>query len=572
MNRQALLSTVAARAFDSNGQTAAPAGYQPTPADIAEVKAAQTQSAAGGAPGLSNDPILKRSTDIALMVDYWDKVDTIIDGITGFRLMAEKYLPRFIDESGNEYAFRLKLTKVTNVFRDIADNLALKPFQEEVSVINDGKNEVPEPLEEFAEDVDGSGNNLTVFASHVFFNAIVHAVHWVFIDYSKADPTIKTVEDEKIAGLRPYWSHVLARNVLDAQCEVIAGEETLTYIKIFEPGAPSHVREFIREPSGRVIWNLYEKVDQDDTETKSQYRKIDGGEVSIGIIPLIKFATGRRDGRTFRYFPALADAADLQIELYQMESGLKFAKTLTAYPMLTANGVSPIMEADGQTPKRVGVGPNRVLYAPPHASTGHIGSWAFIEPSAESLKFLAQDIKDTITELRELGKQPLTAQAGLTVITTAVAAGKSNSAVKSWALTLKDALENALAVTNKWLNIADTDYDPTVRVFTEFDDFSDGKDVEALTTARTNKDISRETYWEELRRRSILSPEFDAEVEEQRLLDELPGDGMDTGLDDAPPARGNSGKPAADPLDTDDKTGADTDGGNDVDGNPPAAM
>ena len=40
--------------------------------------------------------------------------------------------------------------------------------------------------------------------------------------------------------------------------------------------------------------------------------------------------------------------------------------------------------------------------------------------------------------------------------------------------------------------------------------------------------ISQETYWHELKRRGVLSPEFDVETEQQRLLDELPGDGVDT--------------------------------------------
>lgn len=516
---KSLLTSAAPSAFDS--------GYQATPADVARVREARSNGDVR-----SCDPMLERDADSAEMVGYWDKIDAIIDGIDGMRAAGGKYLPRFIDEDGTDYAFRLKLSKMTNVFRDILEDLSSKPFQEETAFIDDDAKPVPPELLEFMEDVDGSGNNLTNFANQTFFNGVAFAVDWIFVDYPKRDETILTIAQAKAAGLRPNWSHVLGCNVLAPTSKVINGNETLTYVKIYEPGAPDHVREFTRLDSGVVVWTLWQKSETLGPDGKSQFVVVDQGTVSIGIIPLVPFATGRRNGRRFVWAPMLKDAADLQIELFQDESGLKFAKTLTAYPMLAANGIRPVMEADGTTPKKLRVGPNRVLYSAPDGA-GHSGTWSYVEPSAESLKFLESGVDKTIAQLRELGRQPLTAQSGnLTVITTAVAAGKSNSAVKQWALILKNTLENAAVITCLWLGIAPETYDPTVFVFTEFDDWTDGKDVEALTTARGAKDISRETYWQELRRRGILSPEFDSEVEEQRLLDEVPGDGIDTSLDD----------------------------------------
>lgn len=524
--RFALLASAAPGAFDT--------GYQATPADVNAVRMARANSGTA-----ATDPIMKRGHDSAHMLDYWDKTDAIIDGVDGMRAVGEKYLPRFNDEDGREYDFRLRLTKMTNVFRDIVEDLSSKPFQEECEIVEDDGKAVPPGLDEFAEDVDGSGNNLTVFANATFFNGIANAIDWIFVDFPKPDPNVRNMADAKAAGLRPNWSHVLGRNILDVRSKVINGEETLTYVKIYEPGELDHVRIFRRDDSGAVHWGLFVKTDTEhdiavewfEGGGKTRFTLEDEGTITIGIIPLVPFATGRRNGKRFCWLPALRDAADLQVELYQMESGLKFTKTLTAYPMLAANGIKPLMEPDGKTPKKIAVGPNRVLYAPPDAS-GKVGKWEYLEPSAESLKFLAEDIDATIQQLRELGRQPLTAQSGnLTVITTAVAAGKSNSAVKQWALALKDALENAVVITCLWLDIPADTYDPSVSVFTEFDDWTDGKDVDALNTARTNKDISRETYWFELRRRGILSPEFDAEVEEQRLLDEVPGDGLDTALD-----------------------------------------
>lgn len=99
----------------------------------------------------------------------------------------------------------------------------------------------------------------------------------------------------------------------------------------------------------------------------------------------------------------------------------------------------------------VPVGPKSVLFAPP-AGDGTHGEWDFIEPSAASLTFLAKDVEATEKQLRELGRQPLTAQTGnLTVVTTDFAAQKGNSAIQAWCLNLKDALEEALRLTCLWL-------------------------------------------------------------------------------------------------------------------------
>ena len=506
-------------------------GMKTTPEAVAGAKAHLSRE------GIQRDAMLRRAPASAAMLEYWDLTDTIVDGIAALRLAGQAYLPRFTDEEDTEYQFRLKMTKLTNVYRDTVEGLASKPFEQEVTLVADENKAVPPEIEQFAEDVDGSGNNLTVFAGSTFFNGINSAIHWIFVDNPPKNPTVRSVADAKAAGLRPYWSHVLGRNVLDPRSKVINGKETLTYIRIFEPGKPDRIRIFERADNGTINWTLLERGTEWRTipEGETQFNEIDQGTIDIDQIPLVPFITGRRDGRSFRIFPTMRDAADLQIELYQQESGLKFAKQLTAYPMLTGNGVSPEKNPDNSI-KRLAVGPSRVLYAPMSAASGTAGSWAYVEPSAQSLTFLAADIKETIMQLRELGRQPLTAQSGnLTVITTAVAASKAKSAVKQWAYGLKDALENAMVLTCKFMNINTETYDPTVGVYTEFDEFMEGKDLDALAAARAAKDISRETYWDELKRRAVLSPEFDAETEEQRLLDELPGDGEDRNTLDTGP-------------------------------------
>jgi len=481
---------------------------------------------------LTVDVMTQRSADSLAMLDYWDLADALCDGYKAIRDAGETYLPKFASEDRDEYNERLALTKFTNVWLDMTESLANKPFEKEVSLVaseDDDETTIPTTIADFTENVDGSGMNLTGFAALVFFNGIASATHWIMIDYPKADPTIRTRSDALRAGIRPFWSHVLGRNVLEARSRVIGGNETLEYIRIYEPGSIDHVRVFERLPSGDVTWTLYVKTDTYDDARKTYYVEEDSGVVSIGVIPVVPFATGRRNGRTHQYTPPMRAAADLQIELYQQESGLKFAKTMAAYAMLTANGVTPDKDAAGNI-KKLRVGPKAVLYAPPSKADGKSGSWSFVEPAATSLKFLADDVKDTINQLRELGRQPLTAQSGnLTVITTAVAAGKARSAVQAWALALKNSLENALVITAKWLNVT---YDPQVYVFTEFDSgLNAATDLPALSTMAKDGVISRRQLANEAVRRGALGPEYNWEADQALILAQVPGDGEDTNID-----------------------------------------
>lgn len=506
--RTALMTTVSAVAFEN--------GYTPTPEQIQMAKKKSERAYED-----MLDPMVKRSPDSRAMMPYWDKVDAILDGIDGMRLARTDYLPKFADEADNEYNYRLQMTKMTNVFSDIVEGLASKPFEQHITMLND-EAEIPETVSKFIDDVDGSGNNLTVFGAGTFHNGIANAIDWIFVDYSEKKDNIKTRADAKRAGLRPYWSRVLARNVLQVTSKMINGVEMITYFKVLEPGDPDRIREFVLdENSGKVTWALYERQAEKLPQSDTFFVKIKSGDLSIGIIPMVPFITGPRDGRNWKVRPPMKQAADLQVELYQQESGLKFAKNLTAYPMLAANGIQPPTNEKGELQYKIAVGPNRVLWSKTDAQ-GKVGNWQYLEPGSESLKFLAEDIQATIRELRELGRQPLTAQSGnITVITAAVAASKAKSAVKQWALMLKDSLENALKITMMWL---DETFEPEVHVFSEFDDFTEGEDLEALDNARERGDISRRTHWEELKRRGVLSSNFSAERENERLLEEVPGD------------------------------------------------
>lgn len=473
-----------------------------------------------------------RNNDIETMVPYWDEVTAILQGKSAITEGKEQFLPRFPDESVDDYNFRLKTAKFTNVYRDVVEGLASKPFQDEVSLVKgDGDKpiEIPGQVKEFIENVDGCGNNLTSFAALTFFNGINFAIDWIFIDYPNVDNgAVVTRAEAKAKNLRPYWRHVLGKNVIAVETMMVGAQEVVTHFRYTEPSFGTdmvHVKDFSLTPEG-VIWRDY--VREPNMNSELEYTEVGNGKLSIGFIPVVPFVTGRRDGNSFRFYPPMQDVADLQITLYQNETALEYIKTLACYPMLSTEGIRPKTDATG-TPLKIGVGPGRVLYGVP-MQNGATGGWKYVEPNANSLEFLQKNIEKTKTDLRELGRQPLTALSSqLTTVTTSIAAGKAKSAVTAWAYALKDALENALKITCEWMEL---DYEPEVNVYTGFDNvLDDGSDLTELGAARRAGDISLETYWEELKRRKVLSPEFNAGREKERLLADIPLEDDESDID-----------------------------------------
>lgn len=467
------------------------------------------------------------SGDRAAMDGYFRKVEAVLGGIEAMKAAGEAYLPKFRKESDERYADRLGHAEMTNVFQDILENLAQRPFAKPVKV-TDGT--LPKEMEAFVEDVDSRGNNLHVFAGEMFYNAIGYSIDWLLIDYTKGVGPNASKAEERAAGARPYWVRYSALDVIAAYSRQIKGKEQFYHVRLREPamerdGYKEEARERIRVFNRPMIspgvygppeWELFEK--QKTAASKEEWVAIDGGVLTIDEIPLVPFLTGRRKGGTWQTHPPMKSAIELQLKLYRQETGLAYTETLTAFPMLSTEA-SPQYDQAGN-PAPITVGPQSILWG---------GNWAFVEPSGDSLKYLESRIDTTKKDIRELGRQPLTSQSGnLTVITTAVAAEKGNAAIQAWALNLSDALERAMEITTKWLKI---DAEPVVVVDTDFDLAWD--DSDSFTHVRELQNsglISREATLHEAKRRRILDPDYDADEDAEKLLAEI-----ESGMEDDPP-------------------------------------
>ncbi len=522
------------------------------------------------------------SSDHEAMLPYWQMVETIMAGAGAMRSAGTTYLPQFPRESAANYELRRVHAKFTNIYRDIVENLAAKPFTQKVTVKADTASPLiagDENTSGLVDDIDGMGNHLHVFAANLFQYGINDAISWILVEFTRATPRPDgqplSLADERAQNLRPYWVHVPAPRMLAVYSDVVDGKEIFTHCRIQESNVQRdgykevvvhRIREFDRPriatvneagaekvSYGPAVFRLWESKASADGKS-SQWEVVDNGDVTIGIIPIVPYLVGRRLEGSWRVLPPMQDAAYLQVEHYQQENELRNIRQLTGFPMLAANGVDLRDPANPSATLTVPVGPSSVLCAPPSSDGSH-GEWNFIEPSATSLKFLADNIKITENQLRELGRQPLTAQTGnLTVVTTAFAAQKGSSAIQAWALNLKDALEQAFVLTCKWLN--DTTSKPVVMIDTDFDvEIEDSAAPQFLLSMRSKNDISQRTLWSEAKRRGFLSADFDADAEVEELARE------NEGIEPEEPIDPRTGQPVApDPMGAEDGSGDQADG------------
>jgi hypothetical protein len=472
------------------------------------------------------------SSDYLAMAADWELIADIRAGARAIRARSTKYLPRYEAEGEKEYLRRLACTPWHPEFTDALRGLCSRPFSKPVSII-----EGSDRVKELALDIDGRGNNLHEFSSRIFVDAVAMGMVGIYVTYPVAKG-VRTVADERSAGVRPYWVAINADDILALYTIKVAGRDVVQYIRLrewsttrykFADITKERVRELEVVDGGMPTWTLYEKT-IDPVTSAITWAIVEEGTLTVPEIPIAMHFTGERSGQ-YRVKPPLADLADMQLEIYRSASRKDEVLTYAGSPMLKATGMSPPMptrepvtingtETFREVPAAtVVIGPKTVLFAPaPAMGTGQ-SDWDFIQPDAANIKEIREDLNGTIMDFRRLAMQPLAPGSGTTTATaSAVDAAKAHSAVQGWANNHKDMLEQAFVFTSRWLK---EDTPATVSVHTDFGvDMPGASEFGDIITLRTNGDLSQKTLWVEAQRRGKLGPYFDAEKEAEQLAEE----------------------------------------------------
>ncbi|MDT3686487.1 MAG: DUF4055 domain-containing protein [Pseudorhodoplanes sp.] len=475
-----------------------------------------TPQAAVHAPKVAGPDTL--SAEVEAMQPIWRKIGDVLEGHDAIKRGGEMYLPRFEKETEQKYKRRLADAPWRPIFSAALESLCARPFRKPVTL----NGTPPAALQKFAENVDGRGNSLSVFARLLFDEAVANGPGLFLVDYSRPTPRADgkplTIAEEKAQGLRPYWVMIRPRDVIDVRTDWIRGREVVTHARWFEYATTAEgfsettvtrVRVMERDPGGAgARWTLWQKP-----AGSGDYVEIDSGIISIGEIPLALFHVGKRKG-TVSCKPWSYELCHVALEYYRSLARQTEIENFSGWPILAGQGIGK-PEGDEIT-----VGPHVTLFA---QATGEGNpKWEILGPDASLVAEIAKGPERIMEVFSKLALEPTLPRSNVTATASGIDQSRAHSAIESWSIALKNALDEGLAFTAKWMQIADV---TTANVSTDFAAQAGGaEEAKVLASAQQRGVISAKTERNELRRRSILGPDApDDEAEEELIAIEREG-------------------------------------------------
>lgn len=498
----------------------------------------------------------------SLSLTSWTIANDLMGGAAAVRLKGEVYLPKFPQESKNDYEKRLKFAPLTNHYLDHLSTITSKPFTKQVSV---DTSSVSASVNGLLDDVDGEGNSLHTFTAEIYHQNVGKGVHYVLVDYP--DGMIgANLKEERDAGVRPFWVQIEADQMLAISTARRGDRDVVTYARWKEEiTEPAHdgfgervivrvrvLKEITQEQidamneslgegavttlTPGIAFEVWEKTrEQDQAETK--WEMVDSGPFTLQEIPIHIFQTSKKY-KTGQIRPPLEDLAEVQLAHYRQENGLWNILEYAGFPMLKGVGVE--LEPDPENPgkfKPIVVGPRVVLTTPPNMQGGSQSDWDFIEPSGASIEKILANLERMEASMSKLGMAPLVKSGVTTATAENINDSRAHSRAQKWAQDTGTGVEKLLWFTGLWLNQGEQNENAKVEINTEFGiDLGSTEDAKMLQSMHAAGQLSLRTLWEELKRRNILNPRFDPEKEQELLEEEgSAAQEQDDGTGEIPP-------------------------------------
>lgn len=476
-----------------------------------------------------------------LMSPRWGTIDALLGGTESMRAAGEMFLPIHPEETNAGYQERLSSATLLNMTEQTLDNLSGKPFSEDIKVNDDVPKEIQDKI---LYDVDLQGNNLNVFCRQWFREGVAKAFCHVLVDMPRPQPAAegkaRTLDDDRKEGLRPYWVMVKPECVLFARAEIENGAEVLKHVRILETytvqdgfAEVTKARIRVLEPGHVALYEPHPTKKRNDEpvwELKEEW------DTALDYIPLVTFYAHREGFMMGK--PPLLDLAHLNIAHWQSSADQRHILTVARFPILACSGAT----ADDGDP--VIVGPNKVLY-----NNDPAGRFYYVEHTGAAIDSGRQDLLDLKEEMAGYGTQFLKKQPGTATATgRALDSAESISSLAAMVTVAEDAIAQALDITAEWMRL--TQEGGSVELVKTFELSEDEtKNLDQIQKARSAREISRKAYLNALVLAGVLPEDFNADEDEQNLLDEQ-SSALGKAMFNLDPAGGNTpplpdgGKPA----------------------------
>jgi hypothetical protein len=445
-----------------------------------------------------------KTDSVAAMEPDMELARALLGGTRKMRAASTTYMPKWPKEEDEAYKCRLATAVLFPAYKRTVSTLTGKPFSEPVTIGDD----VPPQIAEWLNDADLRGRNIDAFAADVMQAALGYGICGILVDFPKADG-IRTAADERAAGLRPYFIQIHPWQVLGWRDEYVNGAWVLTQLRLLEI-VDELAGEFgvSKVEQVRVLtpgaWQVYRQ------DAKKEWVLHDEGTTTLKIIPYVPVYGERVEFMVGT--PPLIEVANLNVAHWQCASDQQTILHVARVPILAAIGVDP-------DSFELTVGGSSAVKIPPG------GDLKFVEHTGKAIEAGANELEALEERMRQAGAELLVLRPGkITATQTATENAVGMCALHRIAQNLEDALDQALQIMALWINEKSGGH---VELFKDFGAASLAEaSTQILLDSATAGKISDETYFSEMKRRGIVSPDIEWEDEKDRLDAQGPALGM----------------------------------------------
>jgi hypothetical protein len=448
-----------------------------------------------------------QSAAVASMAENWPIIDALLGGTPAMRKAGSTYLPQWPGESDDAYKARKDTATLFPAFPRTVEVLAGKPFSKPVTLTDD----VPTRIKDWCDtDIDLQGRNLHAFAASLSEEALSHGITGILVDYPKATGA-RTKAEENAAGIRPYWVHIHAGNILGWRSKRINGAEVFTQLRLLEQvieddgefGEKMVEQVRVLTPGAWATYRKSEKVDP--TTNKPEWISHEDGVTTLDVIPFVPIY-GRRTG-FMTAVPPLLELAHMNVEHWQSKSDQQTILHVARVPILFGKGL------DGQ-PVIVGAG-SMVTVDSDKADL------KYVEHTGAAIEAGRLSLLDLEDRMRQVGAELLVIKPGKTTVAQTVAENEAGMcALQRLIEDVEDGIDQALSLTALWIKEAKGG---NVQIFKDFGVATLAEaSIDLLRDMNVDGTFSDESLFNEAKRRGYISPETTWDDEKKRIAQNVP--------------------------------------------------
>lgn len=428
-------------------------------------------------------------------------VQSLMGGTNAMRAAGKTYLPQWPQESKEAYDIRLSTSTLLPVMAETLGQMVGRVFFRDIDT-----EQVSGSLIPLLDNIDLQNNNLPVFCSAWFKDALAYGASYVLVDYPSAEGN-RTLADDKALGLRPYAVAVRNADVIGFRSEVRAGVPVCTQFRY---------RQTIVEPDGEFGEKTVEQINVLEPGLVRRYRKDDKGGwylhsenlLSAGgspldyvpVVELVPNPTGFFVGE-----PPLLELAHLNVKHWQSQSDQDNITHYVRVPLLSYSGsenLESVVAAAGNL-----------------LSLGVDGQLSYVEHSGAAIAAGANSLEKLEADMQAAGaKLLIRSKLALTDSQAREEQGKEISLLRHYANLLEDAIGRMLDMMARWVG---EQSGGTVEISGNIDaDFNPAASLDVLLKMNAAGCLSDQTLFEEAKRRGLVSNMAEWEAEKERLAEE----------------------------------------------------